>query len=51
MVAGGLVLVFRRRASDASPDSEIYTMNADGTNAVNRTNHPASDVDPNWAKR
>ena len=29
--------------------SEIYVMNADGTNQVNLTNHPAGDGDPSWS--
>lgn len=28
---------------------EIYVMNADGTNAYNLTNHPASDITPVWS--
>lgn len=30
-------------------NAEIYLMNADGSNPVNLTNHPASDFDPNWS--
>ena len=29
---------------------EIYTMNADGSNPVNLTNHPADDVWPSWTR-
>lgn len=30
-------------------NAEIYTMNADGTNRVNRTRNSASDITPHWS--
>ena len=30
-------------------NSEIYTMNADGTNRVNLTRNAADDVEPHWS--
>lgn len=30
-------------------DGDIYAMDADGSNPVNLTNHPAHDVDPAWS--
>ncbi len=30
-------------------NDEIYVMNADGSNPVNLTNHPASDTVPSWS--
>ena len=30
-------------------DSEIYSMNADGSNQINLTLHTASDFDPAWS--
>ncbi len=40
--APGDVLAFVR-------DGDIWTMNADGTNEVNLTNHPAIDEHPDWS--
>ena len=33
---------------DGSENWEIYVMNADGTNVINLTKHPAYDEDPAW---
>ena len=35
--------------SDRDGNDEIYLMNADGSNAVNLTNHPANDRHPSWS--
>ncbi len=35
--------------SDRDGNHEIYMMNADGTNPVNRTNHLAMDRSPSWS--
>jgi TolB protein len=35
--------------SDRSGDSDIWVMNADGTNPHDLTNHPANDVTPTWS--
>lgn len=38
-----------RNATDEDPDNaEIYTMDADGSNQVNRTENPAFDFQPDW---
>ena len=34
---------------DRNDNWEIYVMNADGTNPINLTNHPARDVRPDWS--
>jgi hypothetical protein len=33
---------------DPDGDPEVYTMRADGSNQVNRTNHEDSDFVPDW---
>ena len=37
------------RESNHDMNDDIYVMNADGTNAVNLTNHEAQDFDPAWS--
>ena len=47
----GRKLVFTSFRNGTPPDfenAEIYTMGADGSHQVNRTQHPAFDVDPDW---
>jgi Tol biopolymer transport system component len=34
--------------SDRNSDWEIYVMNADGSNQINRSNNPATDGSPDW---
>jgi Tol biopolymer transport system component len=36
-------------ASERDGNSEIYTMNADGTNVQRLTNNPAKDTEPTWS--
>jgi TolB protein len=35
-------------SSDRDGNSEIYVMDADGSNPTNLTNDPADDLAPNW---
>jgi len=35
--------------SDRDGNNEVYVMNADGTNPINFTNHPANDLGPFWS--
>ncbi|MBI1925526.1 PD40 domain-containing protein [Candidatus Poribacteria bacterium] len=35
--------------SNRDGNGEVYVMNADGTNLVNRTNHPGTDGCPSWS--
>jgi Tol biopolymer transport system component len=35
-------------ATDRDGDDEVYTMRADGSRQVNRTRHPAFDLQPDW---
>ena len=35
--------------SNRDGNHEVYVMNADGTNLVNFTNHPADDQSPRWS--
>lgn len=35
-------------ASDRDGNDEIYTMRADGSRQVNRTQHPGFDIQPDW---
>ncbi len=30
-------------------NNEIFTVNVDGSNRINLTNHPASDIEPSWS--
>ncbi|HSO55293.1 MAG TPA: hypothetical protein VL330_21730, partial [Actinomycetes bacterium] len=34
--------------TDRDGNDEIYTMRADGSRPVNRTRHPAFDIQPDW---
>ena len=34
---------------EAHPNEEVYIVNADGTNLINLTNHPARDSSPDWS--
>jgi TolB protein len=44
-----IVFASFRDATDEDPDNaEIYTMDADGSNQVNRTENPAFDFQPDW---
>ena len=44
-----LVFTSFRDATQNNPfNGEIYTMGADGSHQVNRTQHPAFDMDPGW---
>jgi Tol biopolymer transport system component len=36
-------------STDQDGNNEIYTMNTDGTNQIDRTNNPASDTGPSWS--
>ena len=35
--------------STRTGNADIFVMNADGTNQVNITHHPAQDLDPDWS--
>jgi len=37
--------------SSRDGNSEIYSMNNDGTGAVNLTHNPAGDITPKWSAR
>ena len=36
-------------ASDRDGDGDIYVMDADGSNQINLTHHPAGDRSPSWS--
>jgi Tol biopolymer transport system component len=47
----GRQIVFERFDPDNRiPNSEIYTMNADGSDVTRLTNNPAYDYDPSWSR-
>ena len=39
---------FRDATDEDAENAEIYTMDADGSNQVNRTENPAFDFQPDW---
>ena len=43
----GLTIAFRRYYYDTGHD--IYSMAADGSNLINLTSHPATDITPKWS--
>jgi Tol biopolymer transport system component len=45
----GSRIAFVGAAAPYPYNSEIYTMNADGSDLVNLTNSPSSDGDPDWS--